>query len=910
MLKIALENFIETLKEEALPGVWSKGIQYSRSVKGIELLKSNSATIAPEMKFKIQTPERLVAYEVTLWPQDDDSHCNCGSKIQPCHHIVAVALAYQNGQVQTTETRTGASLVYTLFLQKNAILPELKLRREIVQGESRQLLSGSLVSLIAGIQSGRVTQALPPTTQLDLKIDALLAREKMDWKSLLPLLADLSPIEMEEQGPIQVRASSFASRPKILIRDAVGGVALEMESSANLQNANVVAVPIKIAGGLILANRELKEDHSPRQLRPDEKFIAEEQYHAFLTKKLPELREEFTIEIFTQKLPTLVKGQPKLIFKTHQLKPNEIAVTPSLEYEKPRAGELIERNPAAEQSILKDLRHHFQLALHQTVHLDAKAAFEFKNKLDFPELTSTLDGFLTDTLGELKNISSGTFAANREAILHLLELKQRGKLTGAALTLSQKFLSSTVNESATNKTRAAGQIVNQSTTTELLPDLKIARALWNQLRDYQKIGVNWLAGHAKNRSGCILADDMGLGKTLQAICVLTKPSLVIVPTSLLHNWQQEIARFRPELRVNLYYGSGRAWSADADITLTTYGVLRSEKEKFQADEWACAVLDEAHLIRNAETQAAIASFQINAQFKIALTGTPIQNRVRDLWSLFQFIAPGIFASEHSLTRELVSPFLLRRTKAEVLTELPPKTYLQHEIEFTAEEKKTYDSVWASAKKEVVARLDAGEKLSPLTIFEVLLRVRQTCDHVGLYDQSKWLSHSSKLDSLLEMIEELLEAGHSLLVYSQWTKFLDRIQFSLKEKNQPFFRLDGSTNNRGAVVENFQNSAEARVFLLSLHAGGVGLNLTRADHVIFCDPWWNPFVEIQAEDRAYRMGQEKPVTIHRLICANSIEEKLLALQAEKKKQGASFLENDLGEETPAFTTLDFQNLLFD
>ena len=418
---------------------------------------------------------------------------------------------------------------------------------------------------------------------------------------------------------------------------------------------------------------------------------------------------------------------------------------------------------------------------------------------------------------------------------------------------------------------------------------KVDPKLWEQLRDYQKTGVSWLSEKSTTLQGAVLADDMGLGKTVQTLASLQAKALIIVPTSLLLNWKNEAARFRPDLNVQIYHGQNRTWDERADVTLTTYSLLRLEPKRFLDVNWKTVVLDEAHLIRNPETQAAIAATKLNAEFRVALTGTPIQNRIRDLYSLFQFVAPDFFASESDLDPKLTAPFFLRRTKEEVLKELPPKTHLEHWVEFTDAERSLYDSIFAAAKKEMLERLDESETLSPFTLFEILLRARQVCDHPGLIDPARWNQESSKLTEVLDLTHELLESGHSVLIYSQWTQFLNRLETEFQGQT-PYFRLDGATTNRGEVVEQFQNSSKPTVFLLSLHAGGIGLNLMKASHVIFCDPWWNPFVELQAEDRAYRMGQEKPVTIHRILVANTIEVQIRELQKQKKALGDAVFEN--------------------
>jgi SNF2 family DNA or RNA helicase len=491
-----------------------------------------------------------------------------------------------------------------------------------------------------------------------------------------------------------------------------------------------------------------------------------------------------------------------------------------------------------------------------------------------------------------------------ETILHLLSLREKGRFKMAAGTLARSL-------GADSDGISGGTGENHSGQAEKIP-AQVPRSLWNQLRDYQKQGVYWLS--QQNTAGAILADDMGLGKTVQTLAVVQSPALIVAPTSLLHNWKDEAAKFRPDLRVNVFHGTNRAWDATADLTITSYGILRSDLNTFVEESrdrpWQMMALDEAHQIRNQETLAAQSAYRVPAAMKVALTGTPVQNKRSDLYSLFEFISPGLFRSESEMKPELVSPFVLRRKKDEVLKELPPKTQMLHEIELREAERGRYQSVWAAAKAQIVGQLAQGEKANPLSMFEALLRARQACDHTGLFLESDWQLKSSKLNYLMQMVRELTEAGHSVLVYSQWTKFLDRIEVELNGSSSgssmPYERLDGSTTNRAQVVRDFQNASEAKVFLLSLHAGGVGLNLTRASHVIFCDPWWNPFVELQAEDRAYRMGQEKPVTIHRLICADTVEEKLIRIQKQKMMDA----KGAIGAEMPAiaFTENDLMELL--
>ena len=877
-----MENFIQWLKEETLAGVWSKGVQLSRASKGIELLSGGPDVT--EWKFKIQTTERTLAYQVTLWPDDEDAHCNCDSKIEPCHHIVAVALAWQSGQISRSEERTGTRIHYRWVVQND----EISLKRSIITRtekgeETSSPLTSSLVALIGGIQSGRIKMPIPPTTPQDLRIDEICAQREVSWKDLLKTLQDLNPLEVEGLPGVQtLTVRKGTGSAWIEIKDVAGGVTLSLEGAA--------AAPDRtLKNKLALWGDQLGIWDGSAQIF-ETKTVASDELAHFVLNQLPPLRDRFEVRIETQKLPEVVDVEPFVEWNIQPLGTEQVSVTPLISYGKLPIGKVARRNSRREQELMKDLQSRFQMSVQQPVKLDPREAFLFREKVQHP----TLDHFLTDTLSELKGVSVDIALKHKESILHLLSLKKNGRTTGASATFAENLKDLILGS------EQKGEAVE----LESLP-IKIARPLWDTLRDYQKQGVKWLADHFHKKGGAILADDMGLGKTIQTLSVLQGPSLIVVPTSLIDNWVTESKRFRPDLKVAVYHGSAREWDEQADLIVTTYGLLRQEPSRFLDRDWQSVVLDEAHLIRNADTQAAIVACRLRSQTRLALTGTPIQNRARDLWSLFQFLSPDLFPTEESMKREWIAPFILRRTKAEVLKELPPKTYLEHSVELSETERALYQSVWAAAKKEIIQRLDAQEH-NPLTLFEVLLRARQVCDHARLVGDD--LPRSAKLNELMEIVTELTEAGHSVLVYSQWTKFLDQIEIALKPTTMEYLRLDGSTQNRGAVLEKFQSSVTPKVFLLSLHAGGVGLNLTHADHVIFCDPWWNPYVELQAEDRAYRMGQDKPVTIHRLICRDSIEEKIRELQAEKRKLEKDYLDLDSAVTRSNLSMADLENLL--
>ncbi len=437
------------------------------------------------------------------------------------------------------------------------------------------------------------------------------------------------------------------------------------------------------------------------------------------------------------------------------------------------------------------------------------------------------------------------------------------------------------------------------------------------LRPYQKQGVAWLLFLRQNSFGGILADEMGLGKTLQTLAFLRHtrqsqpglpPVLIVCPTSVVYNWVAEAARFTPTLRVLALQGATRQeWFAkvpEHDLIITSYALIRRDAERYRDYEFDTVVLDEAQHIKNRQTQNAQAVKAIKAPHRIVLTGTPLENSVLDLWSIFDFLMPGYLGtaqdfreryelpiarnkdatSQSRLARRL-RPFLLRRLKTEVAADLPAKLEQVSFCQLTPEQRGVYQQIMEASRKELLEAVGTqGLAKSRMLVLTTLLRLRQACCDLRLLQ----LPHvdaqtaSGKLDLFGELLEEIIDGGHRVLVFSQFVTMLKLIQERLTHEGVTYCYLDGSTTDRGAVVDRFQTDATIPVFLISLKAGGVGLNLTGADTVIHFDPWWNPAVEAQATDRAHRIGQTRVVTSYKLIARETVEEKILLLQNRKRE----------------------------
>ncbi|MCC5923848.1 MAG: DEAD/DEAH box helicase [Crocinitomicaceae bacterium] len=464
-----------------------------------------------------------------------------------------------------------------------------------------------------------------------------------------------------------------------------------------------------------------------------------------------------------------------------------------------------------------------------------------------------------------------------------------------------------------------------------LTDVPKPRGLKAKLRTYQHEGLNWLVFLHENKLGGCLADDMGLGKTLQTIAFLlhlknntTKkerlPHLIIAPTSLMFNWQAEIEKFAPSMKMLAYIGPNREelrpLFSEQDIILSTYGSLIKDVHFHKNNNYSYVVLDESQAIKNPQSQRFKAVRLLQCENRLVLTGTPIENNTFDLYSQFNFINPGIFGSiKHfkatfsdaidkdqdtytsQLLARMIHPFILRRTKAQVATELPPKTESVIYCEMGSEQRKVYEDFKLYFRQKLLEQIEEeGENKSQMYILQGLTKLRQICNSTALADKNKdYGNYSAKLDELTRHLKEKVH-NHKVLVFSQFVGMLQLVKTRLEKEGILFEYLDGQTSNREEKVNNFQTNSDIRVFLISLKAGGTGLNLTEADYVYLIDPWWNPAVESQAIDRSYRIGQDKKVMAYRMICKDTIEEKIVKLQDKKKTVASEVIQVDQDKKT--------------
>lgn len=911
-----MNGFFNFIQKKSLPGLWSKGISLARE-NAVSLIQKSDH----EVVFNVKVKDKPVSYKVSLWIEDEDYFCSCPSKVDPCEHVIASTSALKNNLFSEMTQKDPSEV---LFYHFKSIGSKISLERVINQ----KLLLEPLIKWIGGIDSGRILEKKPTLTQEDYQIDQFLLQNPVPFTNILKALLN-SPFVTFNGEKCEVRSKIEAYKLKIIEKNQnqFWGHILKNERILQLFENGIVQTEegLQYFDPPSLTEAELLFFNS--FLKPEGKIITEKELPHFVTEILPSLSEIMEVDSIPENFPKVVYDPPRIRFLVESLDEKTIAITPRMHY----PSIFCKKNSEKEMECIKSLRSKWNTTLNQTTYYKDEEAIEILNQLKYEDVLVseriknqfTLEDTLTPKLqiqGDLKHIDFDVqFTLKNQKKVSTQSVFQAWKEQKSIVPLMdggfaklpldwfreyghriEKFLLLKKQNEKIYLTELID--LSQEMQSELDPTLsdykeKMVASKWDphfqfpddltvELREYQKEGIRWLSFLRESGMGALLADDMGLGKTLQTICALKGKTLIICPTSVLSNWTHQIKTFRKNLRVNFYAGPHRKIDDYAEVTLTSYGILRNDQNYFLNTNWETIVIDEAQNIKNTTTQVSKIAHQLKGDFKIALSGTPIENDLEDLWSQFQFINPGLLGDRSQLRDEpieviqrKVKPFILRRLKTEVAKELPPKTEITLENELNENERHLYESLLLTHHKEVIEKLNSGET-SVIGALELLLRLRQACCHPRLIPGETAYS-SSKCDLLFEMLSSSLSRGHKSLVFSQWTAYLDILEEMCVSKKISYLRLDGETKNRSELIEKFQSTEGPPVFLISLKAGGVGITLTAADHVYLMDSWWNPAVEDQAADRAHRIGQTKPVIVYRLISKDTIEEKIGELQKKKK-----------------------------
>jgi superfamily II DNA or RNA helicase len=957
----AMHSFLATVKEAALPGVWSQGVKLARA-EAVSLQEES----AEEAVYRVKTPGRPIAPLAVLYPKEEEWTCDCGSKNDPCEHVVAAAIAAKEAAAQGKSVATSSDvdpqLAYRLRRGKHQ---NLTIERVIVYpGGREERLVEPLSRLIAGHKI-----PIQPTRE-DLEVDRLLVAAgtgptragvgqglaPAGMARVLQALSNARDVRLDDE-PIEIELEPLM--PIARVYDEGERVVLSVTQNPTL--AEVLDRGVGLAKGKLqpLGAVELT---GPRLERlPLEKAVEPHEIGELISRVLPEMERFVRVEVNSSKLPSRGGVEPPRIMFDMSPHGHTLSVLPTIVYgDPPRIrvdgdtvvhlrGDVPRRDVTAEKALILSLRERLHLVPGRLVHFDGNDAGKFAKRLqEFQESETTT--FSREVMSDARllphiDIQGSRFEitfqtdedASRVAEVAAVYQAWRDGLDvvpladGGWAPLPIDWLERYGHKVADilAARRSDGEVPHYAAAPlaslclelgkppppsfealkplfesfEGLPEAPLPEDLpaTLTLRPYQRTGVNWLHFLSNAGLGAVLADDMGLGKTLQTLCAIRGKALVVSPRSVVFNWANEIKRFRPGLTSNIYHGPKRTLGSE-DITITTYAVLRLDLEALIKHGFTTVILDEAQAIKNSDSQAARAAFDLSesmseSAFRVALSGTPVENRLDELWSVYRFTHPGLLGSRTDFSkryvrpinegnndsaeqlRSLIKPFLLRRMKKEVAKDLPPRSDVVLTVELDEKERTLYDAVYAAKHKEVVEALEGGG--SVMAALEALLRLRQAACHPSLVP-GQFAETSSKVEALVEAIVDAKADDHKCIVFSQWTSFLDLVEPEFRKNDIEFVRLDGTTRDRGAVVEKFQAEDGPTVILSSLKAGGTGLNLTAADHVFLLDPWWNPAAEDQAADRAHRIGQTRPVTVYRLIAKDTIEEGILELQARKRK----------------------------
>jgi superfamily II DNA or RNA helicase len=951
-----LDALFDALREACPTRNWSRGIELARAdaVDGVEQ-DADSATL------RVKAPGRRVAPVVTLYLADEEWVCDCDSRAAACEHaaaaVIALRQARREGKALPTSAKAGARVGYRLRVEDE----RLAIDRVAVAAGKEKPLEGSL----GGYLSGRIAGPAIEPGEVDLAIDRLITMKRLRSyaaDALPPLFTLLEKVEDITLAGEPVRVSAEPLAPRVAVIDRDRGFALRFEVPEGFEAMVARGIAkVRGEGRPVLRLLDMVEvSGTTLEDLPSEARYGHERIAELVTRVLPELRKRTEVEVRTTRLPDRIERLgPRVVIEVEQ-RGAALSLLPVLVYGDPACarvdgdelvhlgGPLPKRDRRAEGRLVAELTERFDLPLARRADFTGLEAVAVARRLREAESDFAIEGeahrvlypealdheLVLDPRAFALRFGAGMHEARPEDVFRAWREGGAVPLLGGGWAPPPAELLARYGERLADLLAArdaAGAIAMHAAPVlvelcreleappppeldrlrplvegfEGLPSAALPADLRAELRPYQRQGVDWLAFLRDAGLGAVLADDMGLGKTLQTLATLRGRALVVCPRSVVYNWIDEIERFRPGLRHHLYHGAERRLDAGADVTLTTYAILRNDVEILTGERWDAVVLDESQAIKNPDSQVARAAHRLHADFRVTLSGTPVENRLEELWSQMHFANRGLLGGRQAFReryerpiaeglpgaaahlRDRIKPFVLRRMKKNVARELPPRSDMIDHCELDEAEREVYEAVRAATQADVLRELDKGKGM--MGALEALLRLRQAaCDAALVPGQGHLAEHegrpraSSKVRRLLAELDEAAADGHKALVFSQWTSLLDRVEPQLERHGLSYCRLDGSTRDRASVVRRFQSDDGPPVMLISLKAGGTGLNLTAADHVFLLDPWWNPAVEDQAADRAHRIGQERPVLVHRMVAKDTLEERILALQEDKRR----------------------------
>jgi hypothetical protein len=971
-----VDTLVDALRDACTPNEWSRGVELARD--GAVVVEHRDEE---ELRVRVRTRRGLDAPLVTLWPDDPEWACECGMpRGEACEHVAAAALAVARGSAATPtshgERRTGR-IAYRFSSGADGLVLE-----RFVRTDCGDVALKVGIAAAVDADEGTAITATPADREIEEAFGIFRSGPlpRVRAAKILAALAAADDVTLDGE-PVACGAEPVL--PVAVVEAVDGGHRVRLAPAPGLAKV-FPGSGVALCGGAL---RPIGEAHlDPRELRDLTRgLVVPARRNAELVGELlPSLARRIPVDVERARLPGLERARPRVDFVVRDEK-DALVVTPRLVYgDPPRAvveeGRLVHlggpvplRDPDAERTIATRCRAALGVAPGASLEARDEEAVELAARLarEYDVASSVLrsfrvEGVLEPNVGapgaaiDLAFVLPGddatpSAAPRRAAAADVLDAWREGRSLvrldgGGFARLPTGFLEA---HGSTVAALIAARDPDGHVARAALPlaaDLcealgrgvppeaaRVREALAGddddavappidlraELRGYQRDGLAWLTRLRRVGVGALLADDMGLGKTLQAIAALEGRTLVVAPASMLGVWADELRRFRPGLRVHTYHGRDRRLVDDADVTLTTYAILRLDARRLAGEEWSTLVLDEAQAIKNPRSRVSRAARGLRARWRVALTGTPIENHLDDLWSQMAVLNPGLLGEHATFVREVarpieagdahaaarlratVRPVVLRRVKRDVAPELPPRQETTLRCRLSAAERALYDAVRAAARRDVVARLAQGT--SPLAALEALLRLRQAACHPALVP-GRSASGSSKVDLLVDRLRLAAEDGHRSLVFSQWTGLLDLAQPTAEVAGLRTLRLDGSTRERAGVVRLFQADDGPDALFVSLKAGGVGLTLTAADHVFLLDPWWNPATEDQAADRAHRIGQTRPVLVHRLVAEDTVEERVLELQARKRHLAAAALEDGSAAAAGALTADEVVALL--